>query len=699
MRNFNRAIDRATRRLDGFGNNATRSQRTVSTANIAIGNAYTQMAQFAITAITKVIDKTVEWSVASSKMAINFENDMTQVTNIFGSAADSVNNFINSQARGFGMARSEAAKYAKTLGGMSENILGQQKGAEMTQKLLKQSAIIAAKEGRSMEDVMIRIASGMRGETEAIEDLRVYVSESMIHSTQAFQKFGAASGKTFGELDEKLKQQIRLYAIIEQSMANFGTKLDNTVSVKMLKLNAALRDASLNLGQAFLPLIERALPHFINLANGLEIVLGKLAHFSNLLFGVQKTSGQATDGQKKVADSIKKSGDAAKKSLGSFDELNTLQEKMADTTKTTQTDNAPSKSKKDDGFIGPIPPTEMEASIIALRKALKELNTSFLELKKTTKPIWEPISEGIGKAFNEQNINVIKGLSKVLRLFNEDMKNITKGIEIVKKVPEMFDDLTNAENWELFWGEVKDVAATGLSEAYESIKTKTKKAIDEIWKNTDDDTKVWWKSISKRVSDTATDIKDLKWSDIETAISGMWKDVRKKTNDWWWSIKQRVKLTAEDITGLKWSDIETSVTDMWKSLSMKTATIWDGIKLIIINSVNSIVDGINTVINKINSANSALGGYAPNIPTITRLSTPQKTDATELVREFNQVPPSLNRGPSEQQQYDFGRGPSEQGREITINIPVAIEGEQVGKAAARYNERTGDVLIEGGGFF
>ncbi|MFL9603574.1 hypothetical protein ACKC5Q_23175, partial [Aeromonas dhakensis] len=65
----------------------------------------------------------------------------------------------------------------------SNMISGFSKGAEdtknKTEALMQATAIVASATGRSMQDTMERIQSGMRGETDAIEDLGIYVSQSM----------------------------------------------------------------------------------------------------------------------------------------------------------------------------------------------------------------------------------------------------------------------------------------------------------------------------------------------------------------------------------------------------------------------------------------------------------------------------------------------------------------------------------------
>ena len=115
-----------------------------------------------------------------------------------------------------------------------------------------------AQTGRTTDDVMERIRSGLLGNTEAIEDLGVYANVSMIESTNAFKKF--AGDKSWNQLDFQTQQQIRLYSILEQTQARYGTSVLSNTSSNVAKLSAIWDDFKTNIGNTFIPLLNSVLP-------------------------------------------------------------------------------------------------------------------------------------------------------------------------------------------------------------------------------------------------------------------------------------------------------------------------------------------------------------------------------------------------------------------------------------------------------
>jgi hypothetical protein len=268
----------------------------------------------------------------SVKAAMNVESSMNQISRIMGSNSSEFNNWAQNQAKSFGMARSEAFKYGAVY---SNLISGFTKDTAETTKyttqLLQSSAVVASATGRSMEDTMERIRSGLLGNTEAIEDLGINVNVAMIESTNAFKKF--ANGKSWQQLSFQTQQQIRLMAILEQANQKYGDSLAGTTATKQLAFIATLKNIQLNLGQAFLPIYNTILPLLTNFAAKIENITAHLAAFSQSLFGksvqyqVNNTSS-AIDGQTSavtdLGNATEAAGKKANKALAGFDELNVI---------------------------------------------------------------------------------------------------------------------------------------------------------------------------------------------------------------------------------------------------------------------------------------------------------------------------------------------------------------------------------------
>ncbi len=270
---------------------------------------------------------------STTKMAMAVESATDNITRNMGASAKAFQLFADTQSRSLGMAREDAYKYGSTF----SNLLGSfqsstKETADSTEELMRASAIIASKTGRTFDDVSSRIRSGMLGSTESIEDLGVYTQVSMLESTEAFKKF--ANGSSWAQLDFKLQQQIRLAAILEQTYQRYGDTLADTTQTKQARFIASLQNIKLNFGQAFLPIYNTVLPALTAFANKIESITANLAAFSISIFGkatsvqvIQEQTdaiagqGDAIGGQ---GDAIEKAGKQAKKAIAPFDEINSL---------------------------------------------------------------------------------------------------------------------------------------------------------------------------------------------------------------------------------------------------------------------------------------------------------------------------------------------------------------------------------------
>jgi hypothetical protein len=205
----------------------------------------------------------------SIRAAMDVEGAMLQIQRIMGASAAVFENWAQTQAKAYGMAREEAYQYGAIYGNLISSFARDtQEVTRYTMELLQASAVVASRTGRTMTDVMERIRSGLLGNTEAIEDLGINVNVAMLESTKAFRQF--ARGRSWQQLAFQEQQQIRLLAILEQANQKYGNTLADTVQTKQLMFISTLKNIRLNFGQAFLPVYDTILPILTDLANTLE---------------------------------------------------------------------------------------------------------------------------------------------------------------------------------------------------------------------------------------------------------------------------------------------------------------------------------------------------------------------------------------------------------------------------------------------
>lgn len=269
------------------------------------------------------------------KEAMNVEAAIQQIKRIMGESSNQFLKWADTQATAFNMSKGQAITYGSIFGNLVSGFSGS--AAEITKNtedVLKASSIIASSTGRTMDDVMERIRSGLLGNTESIEDLGVNVNVAMIQSTEAFKKF--ANGKSWDQLDFQIQQQIRLMAILEQTTKKYGDTVNQNTSTQLAQLVAQLNNIKLSLGQAFLPILNIILPILSSFASGLAFVMNIISQFTQVLFGktIGKQQAQNTNTQAKamtnLGNATEKAGKQARSAIASFDEINQLQKDSGD---------------------------------------------------------------------------------------------------------------------------------------------------------------------------------------------------------------------------------------------------------------------------------------------------------------------------------------------------------------------------------
>lgn len=344
--------------------------------------------------------------VDSTRQAMKVEAAIQQITRTMGESTNQFLKWAKNNALAFNMSQSDAMNYGAVFSNLVSTFSsGTKETLQYTTDLLKASSIIASGTGRTMEDVMERIRSGLLGNTEAIEDLGVNVNVAMLKSTEAFNKF--ANGKSWDQLSFQTQQQIRLMAILEQTSNKFGGEVFNNTNSSLQQFVAVLKDVALNIGNAFLPIMNVVIPILTNFAMGLRTVTGYIAAFMQTLFGYKPSSktgvGGATGQVNSLGDAATKTGEKAKKAqkevnrlLGGFDEINVLSQNSNSDSGGSETNTPTTGGGVLDFSNAEIlePDTSgLESAVAKFKTIFAPVVESFENLKQSIKPIVDNIGE------------------------------------------------------------------------------------------------------------------------------------------------------------------------------------------------------------------------------------------------------------------------------------------------------------------
>lgn len=437
---FKKKMQEAAQQTKQAADNVKRQTSSLKTA-------FSKLAAFAGFAVLG--KKLLDLGMYSTQMALEVSAAINQIKRQMGESSQSFLKWINDNANAMNMSVGEATKYAGVYSNLfSTFIKDSNKLSAYTGKMLQTSAVVAEGTGRTMTDVMERIRSGLLGNTEAIEDLGIQVGVSMIQSTNAFKKF--SDGKSWEQLDFLTQQQIRLMAILEQATQKYGDTLASTVNGRVNLFKSLLKDAALNIGNSFLPILNAIMPVLNSLAMALKNVTAKLAEFVGLMFNKKATVkdgaiGSANKGMKDLAggagdvadamddaddasggladnldDTAKSAKKAVKELLGlaGFDEINALK-KNDDSDSEAKNPKSPKsgKGKKGKGGSGPFKDILPEIGLEDMNSNFKSI---FDGLGDKLKGLFTLFKAGFNAAFRSE------GLERIQKALNRIKKTLTE---------------------------------------------------------------------------------------------------------------------------------------------------------------------------------------------------------------------------------------------------------------------------------
>lgn len=259
-----------------------------------------------------------------------------------------------------------------------------------------------------VEEMFVKLQSGITGETEPLKRIGILVLDNTIKQ----YAYAAGIANVGAELTEQQKVMARYIAIMEQTKNSQGdlarTIMSPSNQLRILQMQLQL--VSINLGNAFMPIVTIVLPILTEFAKGLVRVTNTFSQFMNTLFGTNKAQEQtaqsaaaATTAQTNLGKATKKAGDKAKKGIAGFDQLNLLQESLAANAGAAADaldgggggSTMPTPSKQDSG-AGLVPAGVIEAA--AKTKA------ALIRLKQTAGEVAQFIKDAFGptllQAFN-----------------------------------------------------------------------------------------------------------------------------------------------------------------------------------------------------------------------------------------------------------------------------------------------------------
>ena len=166
-----------------------------------------------------VIDAIVDFG----KEAIEFGSDLEEVQNVvdvtFETMSDKVNQFAKDAQKSAGLSEKMAKQYVGTFGAMADSFgFTEQEAYEMSTALTQLSGDVASFYNLSQDEAMNKLKGVFTGETEALKELGVVMTQTALDSYALANGFG----KTTAQMTEQEKVALRYQFVMDQLSAASG---------------------------------------------------------------------------------------------------------------------------------------------------------------------------------------------------------------------------------------------------------------------------------------------------------------------------------------------------------------------------------------------------------------------------------------------------------------------------------------------
>jgi hypothetical protein len=581
--------------------------------------------------------------------AIKYEALMGTIGETLGSTANDFVKWSETTGAAMGLSKLAAAEMGNTFSLKFKGIAKDaQDNFRMTTDLMKAAAIIRTKTGMQEVEIMDRMRSAMNQEADGADELGVNVRVAAITASKAYKEM--ANGVPWADLN-KNQQTLILQAYITDSIySKLGNTVANNTALLKGQFLAALNDTKLALGQAFLPILNIALPLLTTLMRKVESAFKFFAGFMRAMF--PKSNIAAGNAQVKTTDkqtssigkqqnavdglsnSVKNLGKAKKKAsngVAGFDQINSLSSASA-------TDGGAGGGGSGDVFSGigddanaaQDDVNNLGDVIAGVTDKVKAFVAQVKEWLAPIKPYWDDLKESIenigvalSDVWNSKDGKEFKtwltsgwdlGLSGVLEIL-AGFGDVFAGI-----IRTVWGGLTG--DWKMMWEGAGDIVK-GLIEIlngtfgplFPDLMKKVKEFTDGFKEKWDSLLNINWLAIGvealkafvqmkndiNKVWDDITAVASTVAGNIWSAISGKFADVKS-----WFTTKFGEIPTA---LGGFVDDVGTKAGETWSAIKAKFSGAYDWFRDYVIKApYNAFVNWKDLIANKAGESWTAIKG-------------------------------------------------------------------------------------------
>lgn len=256
------------------------------------------------------------WDFAqdSVQYAAEMETAGRRIDTVFGGNAENLNRWAETTQDAFGVAEGAAKINAARIGSLLDTYgFATDEIYSMSTALVELGGDLSAFTGFDFDTTMQKLYSGLRGETEAIEDLGLDVRVASLAA------FAGIKESDFGKMDSLERMRITYEYIMSASekAQGFFAKNNDTYSAQMAEFNANIAQLKQAIGESLLPVITELLTWFNGLFGSAENAASGIDTLKDSskdnLFTIESTTSKAlalVDALAELGESAEEAGDA-----------------------------------------------------------------------------------------------------------------------------------------------------------------------------------------------------------------------------------------------------------------------------------------------------------------------------------------------------------------------------------------------------
>jgi len=276
----------------------------------------------------------VDFSRAAIELGSNLEEVQNVVDVSFGAMAGAAEEFASTAITKFGMSELAAKRTASTYMAMAKG-MGVADGAasDMSITLAGLSGDVASFYNLDQEDAAKKLQGIFTGESEALKSLGVVMTQTNLKQF-ALEKGMNANIETMSQAELVALRYAFVTDALSLAAGDFERTQDSWANQTRI-LSMQWQQFMGTMGQSLTTVLTPTVKLLNNLVGVLNNLASKISTVVASLFGKATTQTEAmtnaaekgSEAEKEFAESINEAGNAAKKSLSGFDELNQLQDK------------------------------------------------------------------------------------------------------------------------------------------------------------------------------------------------------------------------------------------------------------------------------------------------------------------------------------------------------------------------------------